>query len=242
MGQNARLTNERAGVVSAASEEVSKTAHAVATAIEQMNAASRELAKNAADAAKVASAAVQVADTTNGSIGKLGESSAEIGKVIKVITSIAQQTNLLALNATIEAARAGETGKGFGVVANEVKELAKATAEATDDISKKIEAIRVDTQNAMQAIGQISSIIGQINDISNTMAGAVEEQAATSLDIGRNIAESARGSADIARNISGVASSALEATEGAKKTEIAAAELSRMSGDLRQMLARFRSP
>jgi methyl-accepting chemotaxis protein len=241
MEQNARQTSERAGVVSAASEEVSKTAQAVATAVDQMNASIREISKNASEAARVASTAVGVADSTNGSIAKLGESSAEIGKVIKVITSIAQQTNLLALNATIEAARAGEAGKGFAVVANEVKELAKETAKATEDISQKIETIQLDTQNAVQAIGQISAIIGQINDISNTIAGAVEEQSATTLDIGRNVAESARGSADIARNVTGVASSADEAMRGANQTQAAASELSKLSDELRNMMSRFAS-
>src|SRR5262249_51961301 len=202
MGQNARQTSQRAGMVSAASEQVSKTAQAVAVAIDQMNASIREIAKNVSEAARVASTAVQAADTTNRSVARLGSSSAEIGEVIKVITSIAQQTNLLALNATIEAARAGDAGKGFAVVANEVKELAKETARATEDISVRIAAIQVDTRNAVQAIGEISTIIGQINDISGTIAGAVEEQSATSIDIGRNVAESARGSADIAKNIS----------------------------------------
>jgi methyl-accepting chemotaxis protein len=241
MSDNARTTSDRASVVSAASEEVSKTAHAVASAVEEMNAAIREIAKNAADAARVAATAVGVADTTNGSITKLGVSSAEIGAVIKVITSIAQQTNLLALNATIEAARAGEAGKGFAVVANEVKELAKETAKATEDISQKIEAIQLDTQNAVSAIAQISTIIGQISDISTTIAGAVEEQSATTMDIGRNVAESARGSADIARHIGGVVSSAEEAMAGASQTQAAAAGLSRISGELQRMLARFAS-
>src|SRR6202000_530375 len=109
---------------------------------------------------------------TNATVSKLGESSVEIGQVIKVITSIAEQTNLLALNATIEAARAGEAGKGFAVVANEVKELAKETAKATEDITRKIEAIQADTTSAVAAIGQISEVIGQINDIQNTIASA----------------------------------------------------------------------
>jgi len=182
---------------------------------------------------------VQAADTTNRSVARLGSSSAEIGEVIKVITSIAQQTNLLALNATIEAARAGDAGKGFAVVANEVKELAKETARATEDISVRIAAIQVDTKNAVHAIGEISTIIGQINDISGTIAGAVEEQSATSIDIGRNVAESARGSADIAKNITTVAVSADEAMNGAEQTQAAAAELSRMSGELREVLSRF---
>src|ERR1022692_3793657 len=133
-------------------------------------------------------------------VAKLGESSAEIGQVIKVITSIAQQTNLLALNATIEAARAGEAGKGFAVVANEVKELAKETAKATEDISLKIEAIQTDTKGAVDAIAEISAIINQINDLQNTIASAVEEQSATTNEIGRNIAEASKGSTEIAQN------------------------------------------
>ena len=127
-------------------------------------------------------------------MNKLGESSQEIGNVIKVITSIAQQTNLLALNATIEAARAGEAGKGFAVVANEVKELAKQTAKATEDIGRKIEAIQVDTKGAVAAIEEIGTIINQINDISNSIATAVEEQTVTTNEIGRSVEKRQRES------------------------------------------------
>ena len=91
----------------------------------------------------------RVAEATNGTVAKLGDSSAEIGNVVKVITSIAEQTNLLALNATIEAARAGEAGKGFAVVASEVKDLAQETARATEDISRRVEAIQADTAGAV---------------------------------------------------------------------------------------------
>ena len=188
----------------------------------------------------MATSAVKVAEKTNATVAKLGESSAEIGNVIKVITCIAQQTNLLALNATIEAARAGEAGKGFAVVANEVKELAKQTAKATEDISRKIEAIQADTKGAVDAIAQIGKIINQINDIQNTIASAVEEQTATTSEISRNVAEAAKGSNEIAQNITGVAQAARSTTEGASNTKNSADDLSKMALDLQKLVSQFR--
>jgi methyl-accepting chemotaxis protein len=241
MAANAEETSAQANVASAAAEQVSKNVATVAAAAEEMGVSIKEIAKNANEAAKVATTAVTVAEKTNATVAKLGESSAEIGNVIKVITSIAQQTNLLALNATIEAARAGEAGKGFAVVANEVKELAKQTARATEDISRKIEAIQSDTKGAVEAIAQIGRIINQINDIQNTIACAVEEQTATTGEISRNVNEAARGSSEIAQNITGVAEAARGTTEGASKTRTAADELSRMAQGIRQLVAHFKS-
>jgi methyl-accepting chemotaxis protein len=240
MAVNAEETATQANVASAAAEQVSTNVTTVATGTDEMGASIKEIAKSANEAAKVATSAVKVADRTNATVAKLGESSAEIGNVIKVITSIAQQTNLLALNATIEAARAGEAGKGFAVVANEVKELAKQTAKATEDISRKIEAIQGDTKGAVEAIAQIGKIINQINDIQNTIASAVEEQTATTGEISRNVAEAAKGSSEIAQNISGVAQAARSTTEGAGNTKSSADELSRMAADLQKLVAQFK--
>jgi len=240
MAANAEETSTQASVASAAAEQVSRNVTTVAAGAEEMGASIKEIAKNAHEAAKVATAAVKVADKTNATVAKLGESSAEIGNVIKVITSIAQQTNLLALNATIEAARAGEAGKGFAVVANEVKELAKQTAKATEDISRKIEAIQADTKGAVGAIEQIGKIINQINDIQNTIASAVEEQTATTGEISRNVTEAARGSSEIAQNVTGVAQAARATTEGASDTKKSADDLSKMAHDLQKLVSQFK--
>lgn len=239
MTDTAEETSAQANVASAATEQINRNIQTVATGTEEMSASIREIAKNASDAARVATSAVKVAETTNTIVGKLGESSADIGKVVKVITSIAQQTNLLALNATIEAARAGEAGKGFAVVANEVKELAKETAKATEDISQKIETIQSDTRQAVGAIGQISEIIAQINELQGAIASAVEEQTATTNEIGRNLADAARGSSEIAQNISGVAEAAQSTSGGASDTNRAAAELTRMASELQRLVGQF---
>lgn len=239
MSATAEETSAQANVVSAASEQVSGNISTVATGTEEMSASIREIASNAAEASKVAVHAVKVAETTNQTVAKLGVSSAEIGKVIKVITSIAQQTNLLALNATIEAARAGEAGKGFAVVANEVKELAKETAKATEDISQKIEAIQSDTSGAVAAIREISTIIDKIADIQTTIASAVEEQTATTNEMGRNVTEAAKGASEIAQNITGVAQAAVATSQGAADSLRAASELTRMASDLQTLVQKF---
>jgi methyl-accepting chemotaxis protein len=239
MSAVAEETAAQSATVGAAAEEVSRNLQTVAAGAEEMSASINEIAGNAVEAAKVASDAVKIAGATNQTILKLGESSAEIGEVIKLITSIAQQTNLLALNATIEAARAGESGKGFAVVANEVKELAKATTEAAENISQKIEAIQTDTRGAVEAIGQITSVIAHVNEIANLIANSVEEQTATTNEISHNVAEAAAGGSEIARNIAGVATAAQATAKGAAESQSAALELSTMADGLKQLIARF---
>jgi methyl-accepting chemotaxis protein len=237
MMKTAEETARQAGSASDASEEVSRNVQTLAAGTEEMSASIREIARNASDAARVAGSAVTVATSTNAMVVKLGESSAQIGKVIKVITSIAQQTNLLALNATIEAARAGQAGKGFAVVANEVKELAKETAKATDDITNKISAIQADTSDVVAAISQIGAIIAKVNDIQTTIAGAVEEQTATTNEMSRNVSAAARGAAAIVDNVASVAVTARDTSAGAARSLDASRELSQMAAELDRLIS-----
>ncbi|MBM7478494.1 methyl-accepting chemotaxis protein [Oerskovia jenensis] len=233
-------TAAQSGVVAAAAEQVSQNVRTVAAGAEQMGASIREIAQNSNEAAKVANRATDRAASTNVTVQKLGTSSQEIGDVVKVITSIAEQTNLLALNATIEAARAGEAGKGFAVVASEVKELAQETAKATEDIARRVEAIQDDTSSAVGAIGEIADIIGRINDYQLTIASAVEEQTATTTEMSRGVSESATGASEIAGNITGIATAAQESAATMQRMSVAVDELAQVSVELRTRVAQFR--
>jgi methyl-accepting chemotaxis protein len=239
----ARLADEssvQSGIVASAAGQVSTNVQTVSAGSEQMGSSIREIAQNASEVSRVAAQAVSAADATTTTVAKLGESSLEIASVVKVITGIAEQTNLLALNATIEAARAGEAGKGFAVVANEVKELAQETAKATEDIARRVDAIQADTQGAVTAIGEISSIIGLINDSQSTIAAAVEEQTATTTEMNRNVAEAAVSASQIAENIDAVAAATSSTTSAMNDAQAAIDEVARMAISLHSSVARFR--
>jgi len=240
MSGSAEETAVQATIASGASERVSSNVIAVAASSEQMIASIREISRSANEASGVVRNAVEVAESTNRTIAKLGDSSLEIGNVIKVISSIAQQTNLLALNATIEAARAGDAGKGFAVVASEVKNLARKTSQATEEIGGKIDKIQGDTKAAVVAIGEISGLINKINDVSSTIAAAVEQQTSTTNEIGRNVSEAAKGTGEITRNIATVANAANRTTTGALETQKAAVSLNEMAALLQRLMSQFK--
>jgi methyl-accepting chemotaxis protein len=237
---NSGETAIQANAVSRVTQQVSQNLQSLSAGAGEMTSTIQSIAANTNEAAKVASTAVTTAQAANATVAKLGQSSAEIGIVIKVITSIAQQTNLLALNATIEAARAGDAGKGFAVVANEVKELAKQTAKATEDISRKITTIQTDTKGAVEAIGTISGVINQINDISATIAAAVEEQSATTHEMTRNTSEAATGAGNISANIGGVAQAADGTSAHAQDSQKAAQDLADIAAQLSSLMGRFK--
>ncbi len=240
--------------MSASSEEMSANVKTVAAAVEEMTASITEVARNAEQAAQVADQATTLAENSNEKIGVLGVAADEIGKVIEVIQDIAEQTNLLALNATIEAARAGDAGKGFAVVASEVKELARQTADATEDIGNRIRAIQESTEHSIESIGEIRQVIGKVNEVSRSIASAVEEQSITTKEISSSIAQTAaasetvsRGTVDaaggvknITQSIEHVDSVAQKTAQGVALVQSAGSDMSQLAEQLNQLVNQFK--
>jgi len=240
LAASAEGTSVEAEGASAGAAQISTGVRTVAVAAEEMGATINGIASSAAQAAEVASEAVASANAARDAITTLGDSSNQIGTVVKVITSIAEQTNLLALNATIEAARAGETGKGFAVVAGEVKDLAQETARATEDIARQVGAIQADTTRAVDAIGRIAEVIGQINMHQSSISATVEEQSATTAEMSRSVSEIAQGTERVAGRIGVVAGTATDTATLVKANREAAATLTRMAAELQDVVGQFR--
>ncbi|WP_029009493.1 methyl-accepting chemotaxis protein [Azospirillum halopraeferens] len=190
-----------AGNVATATEQTSANVQTVASATEELSSSIAEIGSQVGRSSQIAHEAVGVAERATGKVTGLATAVGRIGAVVDLINSIAGQTNLLALNATIEAARAGEAGKGFAVVASEVKALANQTAKATEDIAAQVAGIQAVTEEAVQEIGGVTRIIARINEVSASIASAVEEQGAATREISRNVQQAAHGTREVSGNI-----------------------------------------
>ena len=237
--RTADTTQSLSNQVASASEEASQNMQSVASATEELSASVDEIGKRVRESNRIAEAAVQQAEATDGRIGKLSRAAQQIGDVVKLITAIAEQTNLLALNATIEAARAGEAGRGFAVVASEVKSLASQTARATDEISSHISGMQSATQESVAAIKEIGGTIGQISEISSSIATAVEQQGSATQEIARSVQNVAQGTQEAAANIMQVNRGATETGSASEDVLNSARSLSSESKRLRAELDRF---
>ncbi len=235
----ANQTSERSSVVASASEEASTNVQTVASAAEEISQSVAEIGRQASDSSDKASAAEDEANDTIGKVEKLSEAAQRIGDVVTLIQEIAEQTNLLALNATIEAARAGEAGKGFAVVASEVKGLAEQTAKATADISSQVSEIQDATQVSATAIADITKSIQDLSAISASIAVAVEQQAAATREIASNVHRAAEGTTEVSSNIASVSASAQESQSAATTVLQSAEELSEQAKRLKSEVAHF---
>jgi methyl-accepting chemotaxis protein len=246
--------NSNMNAVAASTEQAATNVNMVATAAEEMTATINEIAQNSEKASHITGKAVEQTQSASNKVDELGNAAEEIGKVVETITEISEQVNLLALNATIEAARAGEAGKGFAVVANEIKDLAKQTAEATLEIKKKIGAIQGSTDATVTEIGQILTVINDVDEIVSTIATAVEEQSATTREIAGNVAQASQGiqevneniaqssgvAGDIAKDIADVNQAAGEMSNSSGQVNMSAEALAKLSEKLNEMVRKFK--
>lgn len=232
MNITAQQTTDASTSVAGAAEETSANVNTVASATEEMTASAHEISKQVSDVAAKASQAASDAVHTSKEVFELNGLVGNIGVVVYAIKDIAEQTNLLALNATIEAARAGEAGKGFAVVADEVKKLANETAIKTEEIERRITEIQNATQSSAKAMQSIISGINDIDGMSASAAAAVEEQNAVIAEITRNISEVSQAAQDVANVIGKVQMAASQTTEVAMNLTNSANDISKLAKDL----------
>ncbi len=237
-----------------AMEEAATNLSTVSASAGEMTSTIGEIAQSSEKARQITGTATRQAKTVTEQMALLSQAAQEIGKVTETISEISAQTNLLALNATIEAARAGSAGKGFSVVANEIKALAQQTAAATEDIKAKVEGVQSCARTGVGAIDQISGVIGEVTEIVTCIAAAIEEQTTVTREISRNIAEASSGVQEVNRQVTqssvvtrGIAADVAEVDRAAgtmakdgRHVESSAAQLTEIAGGLRSAVQRFR--
>jgi methyl-accepting chemotaxis protein len=226
-----RINGDVARVADGA-RELAGTVSSVAGAVEEMSASLGEVASNCARAATASATGNEKARDARQEMQRLAETAVRIGRIVELIDDIADQTNLLALNATIEAASAGEAGRGFAVVAGEVKALARQTAEATEEISRQVQAIQADARAAESRIGAVADLIDEVSGLTGGIAAAVEEQSATIDEIARNVAATAAQAESISGRVADMASGVDQVARGAARIREASERTAQATGEM----------
>jgi len=219
----ANEANGKANNAASAAKETSDNVATVAAAAEELGTSVQDIGRQLTRAAQVVGQASQLARSANDTIGGLAEAANRIDVVVSLIRAIAEQTNLLALNATIEAARAGEAGRGFAVVASEVKALATQTAKATEEIGSQISAVQGATHDTVAKIRSITTVMSDINELTEAITVAMHEQGAATDEMARNIQRAATATHHVAQNVDGTMQ-AIGATSRAATDVIEAAD------------------
>ena len=233
-------TRQQSEVATGAARQASGNVQTVASASEELSTSIQEISSQVDRSRGIATAAVAASEKAGVTMLQLTEGAQKIGEVVKLISGIAEQTNLLALNATIQAARAGAAGKGFSVVAGEVKALAAQTSKATGDIDARINEMRVLTIRTGEAIEEIGHAIAGLAEISLVVASAIEEQACTTHEIARSIRAAALGTEEVSQNIDGVheasVSSGLAASQIREASSMLHAQADRLRRDVQAFI------
>ncbi|WP_430430548.1 methyl-accepting chemotaxis protein [Oceanicaulis sp.] len=239
LDHSSRSAGETTARVNSSGSRAAENVDTVAAAAEEMTGSIAEIAQQISRSTEIAQDAADRVQATNTDVAQLDEAAARIGDIVNLINDIAEQTNLLALNATIEAARAGEAGKGFAVVASEVKTLAEQTAKATSSISDQISGIQNATGKTVGSIENIGEVISEMNNISAAIAAAMEEQRAAASEITRAAHEAASGTREVSESIGHVDAAASETGQCAAQVNAASHALTEESTGLRKAVGEF---
>jgi len=239
MIENANTSSEQADNVNYAAQESASSVAIVATSSVELENSITHISREVEQSKKMASTALAESENSKQTMRELMDRTGKINNIVGMINDIAGQTNLLALNATIEASRAGEAGRGFAIVASEVKTLAEQTSKATDEIAHQINALQKISSQAANNMDEIDTVIARMNEFSNSVAGAIAEQSAATSEIAHNIEIAAAGSGEVTQGISMVRSAAGETGETANQLKSYAKDLSEQSELLDQNVANF---
>jgi len=239
--ETADRTAHQSSATSAAAQQTGANVQSVAAATEELSASIGEIGKRVTETANMVRSAAGSMELSETKMGGLINAVSEVGTVISVITDIAEQTNLLALNATIEAARAGEAGKGFAVVASEVKNLATQTHKATEEVSAIIRKIETETEEAGSAIKEVARQMEQVNENAAGISAATEQQAVATQDISRNVQEAASGTENVTSGISEVSVATGETRSASEQVLDVASKLSQQADTMNQRIRAFLS-
>lgn len=232
-------TAQASTVVAEAAAQADYNVQTVASAAEELSASGQEISRQVASVAQITSQATEEAAGTSKTVGELSEYADSVGDVVGAIRDIADQTNLLALNATIEAARAGEAGKGFAVVADEVKKLAIETSQKTEEINTRVIKIQEAISRSVQAVHRIIGNVEQIDKATSSVSAAIGEQTSATSEIGRSVSDASAGTQQVSKIIQDVSKNAAETGASAKQVLETAHALTAISADLKNQIAEF---
>ncbi|QOZ46694.1 methyl-accepting chemotaxis protein [Bradyrhizobium sp. CCBAU 53340] len=239
MAAAAEKTSRQTSGVLSASDQASRNVATVASAAEQLASSIAEIGRQVSGSTASTGRAVNEANRAGSEIRNLADAALRIGDVVKLISEIAEQTNLLALNATIEAARAGEAGRGFAVVASEVKSLANQTAKATEEISAKVGEMQQSTTNSVTAVEAIAQTIAEIDSITASIAASIEQQGAATREIARNVQEASAGTSQMSSNVTGISEAAADTGRVAARVNSASERVHGEVETLRREVTQF---